>query len=122
MVSAIKANILEVGIRNWFERQGDTQKVVTTPAALWPSQAPKGDVLRDQPSSDKNIIQPDDKGNTLYQSALSANESSDAQYFAAVEAGDMRTAFFILVLPRCYPKEKRVTEIVCNPLFLLVGR
>ena len=59
----------EVGIRNWFDLQGDTQKVVTTPAALWPSQAPKGDVLRDQPSSDKNITQPDDKGNTLYQDA-----------------------------------------------------
>ncbi|MDR2503334.1 MAG: ssDNA-binding domain-containing protein, partial [Deltaproteobacteria bacterium] len=40
-------------VRAWFEQEGDIKKAVMTPAALWPAQASKEDVLHDQPSEER---------------------------------------------------------------------
>lgn len=49
-------------VKAWFEQSKDAKKAVTTPAALWPAQASNEDVLRNQPSSDENIILQDTEG------------------------------------------------------------
>lgn len=61
----------EENIKNWIEKSGDKNKAVTTPAALWPAQAPPvdGNALRERPVK-PNIPTDQRKSNTFDQIAF----------------------------------------------------